>query len=119
MADKKSGASWGDFQAQIVARAMKDRKFRNELEANPKSVLDREMKKLDPKAFLPKELDVKIVPQPSNTLCLVLPEVSKGGELSDAQLAKVAGGYDEVFSARYPGNPVCSCPTFNVSGSPC
>ncbi|MDG2305258.1 MAG: NHLP leader peptide family RiPP precursor [Candidatus Binatia bacterium] len=83
-----------DFEAKIVAKAWKDDAFRNELKANPKAVLERELKALYPDAALPADLDVKILEESPNEIFLVVPPEPAGatGSLSDEELGAVAGG---------------------------
>ena len=83
-----------DFEAQIVAKAWKDESFRNELKANPKAVLERELKALYPDAALPADLEVKVVEESPNEIFLVVPPEPAGatGSLGDEELGAVAGG---------------------------
>ena len=67
-----------DFEAQIVAKAWKDESFRNELKANPKAVLERELKALYPDAALPADLEVKVVEESAQLLPLCLPGARAG-----------------------------------------
>lgn len=82
--------TWQEFQNGLLAKAMKDESFRQELLANPKAVVEKEMGKLKEGAKLPEAVEVKVIEQPANALYLVLPLTS--GELSDESLDNVAGG---------------------------
>lgn len=82
--------TWEEFQNGLIARALKDESFRRELLANPKAVMEKEMSKLKEGVKLPEAVEVKVIEQPANTLCLVLP--SAFDELTDEALDNVAGG---------------------------
>ncbi|MBI4276868.1 MAG: NHLP leader peptide family natural product precursor [Armatimonadetes bacterium] len=83
-------------------RAMKDPAFRKELLADPKAALQRLLGE-----ELPAELNVRVVEEDANTVYLVLPPASEGpGELSEAELAGVAGG-GPVMTRSYGPRPTC------------
>lgn len=82
--------SWQEFQQSLTIRAMKDEGFRKELLANPKATLEKEMGKLKEGAKLPASLEVRVIEQPADVLCLVLPDATN---LSDEALTNVSGGY--------------------------
>ncbi|GAB6174407.1 hypothetical protein JCM15765_38850 [Paradesulfitobacterium aromaticivorans] len=81
---------WQEFNDGLITRALKDESFRQELLANPKAVVEKEMGKLKGGAKLPAAMEVKVIEQPANTLYLVLP--TQSDELSDETLDSVAGG---------------------------
>lgn len=77
-------------QQQIIARAMKDENFRQQLLANPRAVLERELG-----IALPQDVSVQVYEDTPTTIHLVLPAKPQGGavqELSDAELETIAGG---------------------------
>jgi hypothetical protein len=74
---------------QIVVRAATDPAFRQQLLANPKPTLERALG-----ITLPPSMEVVIMEEKASKLCLVLPaQALAGQELSDEQIAGVAGGY--------------------------
>lgn len=77
-----------DVEARIIARAWKDENFARELRRNPKAAIEQELGKL------PDGIQIEVVEESPTKLYLVLPtKPSKTGELSDAELDKVAGGF--------------------------
>ena len=77
-------------QAQIIARAMKDDAFRQELLANPKAALERELK-----ITIPDDVVIHVYEDTPTTIHLALPLKTSSGEpqeLSDAELDAIAGG---------------------------
>jgi hypothetical protein len=80
------------LQQQIMARAMKDEAFRQELLANPnnKVVLERELG-----ITLPQGVTIQVHQDTPTTVHVVLPMQPPTGEpreLSDAELKQVTGG---------------------------
>jgi hypothetical protein len=89
------------YEQKLIAKATQDPAFRKKLLATPRLVVEQEFG-----VVLPKLLDIKIVEQKGNTRYLVLPEVvgtGKKGELSDAELETVAGGYLHQTGGAYDG----------------
>lgn len=77
-----------DFEAQLVARALKDDSFRQQLLDDPKNVLQKELG-----TTLPGDVQVNVVEEQPNSFYLVLPpKEASSAELSDADLEPVAGG---------------------------
>lgn len=60
----QKAAQWAGVQQELIVRAMKDESFRQELLANSKSVVEREMGKLKEEAKLPAGILVKVIEQP-------------------------------------------------------
>jgi hypothetical protein len=73
--------------AAIVAKALQDDGYREELLANPKRAIQQEFGK-----ELPLGLEVRVVEESANVVYLVLPP-KRALELSDADLQAVAGGF--------------------------
>lgn len=82
----------------IIARAMHDDAYRQELLVNPKQAIHREFGK-----ELPPGLDVRVVEEAPNVVYLVLP-ARRASELSDDELAAVAGGLVPTAQMQRPIN---------------
>ena len=82
--------SWQEFQNELIGRALKNESFRQELLADPKAVLEKEIGKLKDGSKLPADLEIKVIEQPANALYLILPTMPN--ELSDEALDNVSGG---------------------------
>ena len=82
-------------EAEIIAKALENSEFREELVENPKATLEKEYGK-----SMPEGLTIHVVEEDSNSITLVLPEVPDSaeveGELSDEALEGVAGGIQLV-----------------------
>jgi hypothetical protein len=87
---KEKPMTQGSLQEQVIARAMKDASFRQELLSNPAEVLAREYQ-----VHLPAYVAVRVLEEAPNTLTLVLPAREEAvEELSDAELQGASGrGY--------------------------
>jgi hypothetical protein len=84
--------------AAIIAKAMQDDGYREELLANPKHAIQQEFGK-----ELPLGLEVRVVEESANVVYLVLPP-KPVVELSDAELQAVGGGFSIASDAtRVPG----------------
>jgi len=82
-----------EVEQHIIEKAMKDEDFRKQLMEDPKFILEQEtgMK-------MPGSINIKVLEEDSETFYLVLPPiptVSEDGELSDADLERVSGGYGD------------------------
>ena len=78
------------IQEQIIAKAMKEETFRQELLSNPKAAIERELG-----ITVPQGVTITVHQDTPTTLHLVLPvrAPGEGGEeLSDAELEQAAGG---------------------------
>jgi hypothetical protein len=104
--------NWQEFQNELIAKALKDNHFRQQLLDDPKAVVEQEMSKLNDGAKLPAALDVKVIIQPADTLYLVLPAIPE--ETSVMELAKKAEsahyGVDlDVMGSLYLGGKPGQC----------
>ena len=80
--------SAADLREQILARAATDPAFRQQLLANPRPTLEQALG-----ITLPQSLEVMVIEEAPEGVCLVLPMLAPASEeLSDEQLAAVAGG---------------------------
>jgi hypothetical protein len=80
-----------DLEAQIIAKAQADESFRQALMGNPKAAIEKELN-----GELREGVEIKVVEETASTLYLVLPAVE--GELSEADLDRVAGGVRTAIS---------------------
>ncbi len=79
-------------QQQVLARAMKDEAFRQQLLSNPKETLERELG-----ITLPQGVNVQVHEDTPTSIHLVLPakpRTNEPQELSDAELEQAAGGIE-------------------------
>src|SRR6476646_6537542 len=77
---------------QIVSKAWQDDGFKKRLLANPSAVLtERGLE-------VPGGVQIRVVEDTDQILHLTLPAKPRGGELSDAELAGVAGGFSTTLA---------------------
>jgi len=80
-------------QEKLVARAVKDQDFRQQVLSNPREVLANEYN-----VVLPEQITVRVLEEAPNTLSIVLPPPEEAvQELSDEDLEAVAGGWYVKF----------------------
>lgn len=80
------------IKQQVLARAIKDAAFRQELLGNPRAALAREFKMNLPEAAI-----IRVLEDTPTTFTLVLPPQEAAVlELSDADLEAVAGAYQSI-----------------------
>ena len=88
--------SASDPREEVVTRAVNDIVFRQQLLADPKPTLERALG-----ISLPPTLEVKVLEEAPNRICLVLPMLATAGqELTDEELAAAAGGIDPIPMPR-------------------
>src|SRR5262245_16851362 len=80
----------GEVQDLLSKFATESPKYRAALMANPKSVIERQLN------TSLGSVQVKAIAETADTVYVVIPHVPASGELSDADLEKVAGGFKEV-----------------------
>jgi hypothetical protein len=86
-----------DVETRLITRAWKDEAFAADLRRNPRAAVEAELKRLG----IDKSLaggEVKVLEETPTTLYLVIP-AKPAGALSDAQLARMAGGH---FHLTFP-----------------
>ena len=100
------------LEAQLIARALQDEAFRQELLRDPKGIFARELG-----ITMPEHIQVQVLEESPTTVYLVLPQLvtGAGNELSDVELEDVAGGATErsvcVRCRHTIDNPSCIvCP---------
>ena len=81
------------IEAALIAKAQTEPAFRQALLKNSKAAIEKEFG-----VKLPAGAELKVVEETATTNYLVLP-ASAEGELSDADLEKVAGGWIALFGA--------------------
>ena len=87
------GSGRQEIERRIVQRSIEDEDFRQRLIEDPKGAVEQELG-----TRLPEGVRVVAVEESAETIYLVLPSTSmagrEGGELSDLELEKVAGGVE-------------------------
>jgi hypothetical protein len=86
--------SRGQLQDLLNKFATENPKYREKLISDPKWVLEKQLNKSLG------DVKVKSVVEDPNTIFVVVPHVAKEGELSDADLEKVAGGFLDFLNAE-------------------
>ncbi len=90
-----------DAEARIIAKAWKDKAYKQELLTNPKGVIEREFG-----IKIPEEVSIQITEETSTSLYMVLPMLHEleEAELSEEELLVLAGGrrfsLDKFFDKR-------------------
>ena len=98
-----------EFEANLAAKAWKDKAFKQELLTNPKATIAKEFG-----TPIPDNIEVKVLEENPNTLYILLPvepvDLESEGELSDEALKAVAGGRDTYMKSSTGGKPVFLAP---------
>ena len=83
------GVSRAEMERRLIERSLEDAEFRQRLLDDPKGTLAQELW-----SVLPERVEVRVVEESSDTIYLVLPSTSAGGQggsLSERDLEAVAG----------------------------
>ena len=83
-------ANWtrGQLWDKVVEQAQTNPKYYAQLMADPRSLMEKQLG-----TPIPKNVNIKVLEEASDTYYIVLPAFAKeGAELSDSDLEKVAGG---------------------------
>jgi hypothetical protein len=75
-----------EVERRLIEKSLQDEDFRRRLMEDPKGTVEEELG-----TRLPEEVRVVAVEETADTIYLVLPSTSMGGELSDQELGAVAG----------------------------
>ena len=94
MTERASDA--GALHARLLEKASQDAAFRQKLLAAPKAAIEQAWG-----VTLPLGIEIQVMEETPNRICLVLP-MQETGELTDEQLATVAGGTEELFRSFQP-----------------
>ena len=86
--------SRGAIQDLVSKFAVDNPKYRDALIKNPKAIVERQLN-----TQLPKEIKIKAAVETADTAYVVVPYIAKEGELSDADVEKVAGGKMDEYEA--------------------
>ncbi len=98
-----------ELEAKLIAKALKDESFRNELRSGPKAAIEKELG-----MELPGEIDIRIVEENENEVCLVIPHgFSDTNELTDVELEAVAGGWTCTECGGFTSGVLCNQRTQN------
>ncbi len=87
----------GEIHDLLSKFAVENPKYREALIKDPKGILE---KQLNAKLGA---VNVKAVVETADTMYVVVPHVAKEGELRDADLEKVAGGFLDSYEANCGG----------------
>jgi hypothetical protein len=87
--------SRGQAQDLLAKFAAENPKYREALIKDPKSVLEKQFGKP-----IGKGVTVKAVVESAETLYVIVPHVAGEGELQDADLEKVAGGFADKYTVN-------------------
>jgi hypothetical protein len=101
-----------DFEARIVANAWRDPKYKERLLKDPKSVLQDELRKIDPSITLPADLTVSVHEESAKQYHLVLPR-----NPNDISLGEVAGGNLEAIAPQTIAVVVLAAVAVNTVGA--
>jgi hypothetical protein len=101
-----AGGGRAEMERRLVERSVHDDAFRRRLLEDPRATVEEELA-----TRLPEDVQVMAVEETADTIYLVLPSASplvgEGGELSDRELERVAGG--ELAFSWDPAVAGCAC----------
>lgn len=78
------------FDAQLVARALKDRSFRDRLVQDPRGVYEEELRVAMPGHAIPEGVEIRIAQEKEDAFYVVLPYLPPEMNLSDDVIARVS-----------------------------
>jgi hypothetical protein len=90
MAQVSQKMTRGEVQDLLAKFAVENPKYRDALIKNPKSIIEKQLN------TTLGSVQVKAVVETADTTYVVIPHVAGEGELSDADLEKVAGGKQDI-----------------------
>ena len=99
------GISRAEFERRLIQRSMEDEDFRQRLLDDPKETVEQELGRQ-----LPEGVEVRVVQESSDTIYLVLPSTSAGGQggsLSDQDLEAVAGAGETGLNITCGSGSLC------------
>jgi len=106
MTEASGGAtSRAEMERRLIERALEDETFRQRLLDDPKGAVEQELG-----SALPEGVEVRVVEESSDTIYLVLPSASvggQGGELSDQDLEAVAGAGETGLNITCGSGSLC------------
>src|SRR5690348_1891785 len=104
-----------ELEQHLRARAWKDDAFRQEFQADPKGVLQRDYAQWFPKGNIPSELSIKVIEEEEQSLYFVLPpkspdNLSEIDKVDEEELL----GLSEVVGAGPHGSWTCGYSTMDI-----
>jgi hypothetical protein len=93
--------TFSDLEAQIGTKAMKDKAYRKELLRDPKAVVEKELRTLEPGVQLPESLHVKVHEQEPNTIHLVIPPLATQSEEKVSNERLGVKGFGSITSSDF------------------
>ena len=96
-----STPTWKELEEQLVAKAIKDDNYRQELVSNPRAAVEQQLG-----YALSPQVQIQVIEHDPETVYLLLPKKEESSaELSDEQLDSVAGGaFAPVIGATCRGS---------------
>lgn len=101
--------SRGQLQDLLNKFSAENPKYREKLISDPKWVLEKQLNNSLGKTI------VKAVIESADTIYVVVPHVAKEGELSDADLEKVAGGFMDFNAKCSVGGDAVLCSNVQIN----
>ena len=86
--------SRGEIQDLVSKFAVENPKYRDALIKDPKAIVERQLN-----TQLPTGIKIKAAVETADTAFVVVPHIAQEGELSDADVEKVAGGKMDEYEA--------------------
>lgn len=108
----EQGQTRNSVETQVLQRAAQDAQFRQDLIQNPRHVIGTQLG-----VDIPQNIQIQVLEETPTTFYLVLPpaQAATGQELSEMDLAGVAGGWTALTECDFGSCggtcPVHGCPT--------